>query len=186
MTSLQIDKNGIPLLDQFSEEGFVDCVLKICGLREDSTHYHFHMAASKDGVLLGVDVRVVKEIGPGFDENMNLNPEHVYREGVVFTRSGPESDRLLVALASLYESSPAPKQMKSQEAFTAIALHKDWIPLTTQPIKLKLFGNDDKADNENAYYESFFNLHLSAGLVFWNEKDQEYRRPLLNSLSSSF
>lgn len=54
-----------------------------------------------------------------------------------------------------------------------------------EPVKIKLFGNDRETDSEDDYYESFFNLDLPNGLVFWNEKDQEYREPLVRSLSSS-
>ena len=55
--------------------------------------------------------------------------------------------------------------------------------MTQQPVKLKIFGNDQATDEEEDYYESFFNLDLPNGLVFWNEKDQEYREPLVRSLS---
>ena len=33
------------------------------------------------------------------------------------------------------------------------------------------------------YFESYFKLDLSRGLAWWNEKDEEYRRPLLRALS---
>jgi hypothetical protein len=182
---LKVDENGLPLLGQFSEEGFIDCVLEIRDLREGSKHYHFHMAASVSGEAVGVNVRVIKGISPGFNENMELNPANVYRDGVQFYRSGPESDRLLVCLAALYELDGRPVRMKEQESFTAIALHQDAIDMESQAIKIKLFGNDKEGDDEGKYYESFFNLDLPNGLVFWNEKDEEYRRPLISSLSTN-
>ena len=55
--------------------------------------------------------------------------------------------------------------------------------MTTEPVKLKLFGRDRPSDQEDDYYESFFNLDLKNMFVFWNEKDQEYRAPLLRALS---
>jgi hypothetical protein len=34
-------------------------------------------------------------------------------------------------------------------------------------------------------WNSSFNLDLPNGLVFWNEKDQDYREPLVRSLTAS-
>jgi hypothetical protein len=48
---------------------------------------------------------------------------------------------------------------------------------------MKLFGRDDEPFIEDDYYESFFNVDLANGLVYWNEKDQEYREPLLRALA---
>ena len=55
--------------------------------------------------------------------------------------------------------------------------------MTKEPIKIKIFGKDSENDLENDYYESFFNLDLANGFVFWNEKDEEYREPLIRGLS---
>jgi hypothetical protein len=116
---------------------------------------------------------------------MELNQEHVYRKGVCFSRSGPESDRLIAAIAKLHGVETGAKQMVNQEAYTAIALHQGDINTETQPVKIKLFGNDAEAEDESRYYESFFNLDLQNRLVFWNEKDQEYRHALINSLAEN-
>ena len=181
---LQVDESGLPVLDQFSEEGFIDCVFTIERLRRDAKYYYFHMSASFDGEPVGIDVRVVQGVKAGFDANMELNKEHVYYEGVQFNRSGRESDRLISALARLYKFEPAPARMASAESFTAIALHQGEIDMESQAVKIKIFGNDGESDDEDDYYESFFNLDLRNGLVFWNEKDQEYRDPLVRSLSA--
>ena len=36
----------------------------------------------------------------------------------------------------------------------------------------------DIEDDEDDYYASFFNLDLSHHMVYWNEKDCDYREPL--------
>lgn len=182
---LQVDRTGLPLLGQFSEEGFVDCVFAIRNLQSDARFYHFHMAASFEDEVVGVDVRVIRGIKAGFDADMALNKAHVYYDGVLFSRSGHESDRLVAALARMYGLTPAGDQMKDVESFTAIALHQGEIDMAVQAVKIKIFGNDAESDDENDYYESFFNLDLPNRLVFWNEKDQDYREPLIRSLSGS-
>lgn len=181
---LQVDENDLPLLEQFREEGFIDCVLAIQKLRRDATHYNFHMAASFNGEEVGVDVRVVQGVKAGFNGAMELNRDHVYYNGVQFCRSGPESDKLLAAIACLYELKSTPDRMADAKSFTAITLHQGEIDMDSQAVKIKIFGNDGESDNEDDYFESFFNLDLPSGLVFWNEKDQEYREPLVRSLSA--
>lgn len=182
---LTVDKKGLPILDQFSEEGFIDCVLKIANLRVEEKWLHFHMAASFEDQPVGVDVTLIRGIRSGFNEEMELNQENVYRQGVCFSRSGPESDRLIAAIAKLYGVGVEVVKMVDRETYTAVALHQGDIDAETQPVKIKLFGNDTEAEDKSKYYESFFNLDLQYGLVFWNEKDQEYRYPLVNSLAKN-
>lgn len=74
-------------------------------------------------------------------------------------------------------------QMIAKEEFTGIVLHQGPINMASDPIKIKIFGRDQDDDLDKNYYESFFNLDLKNGLVFWNEKDQEYRDPLIRALS---
>lgn len=181
---LRVNENGLPILDQFSEEGFIDCVLKIADLEEREDSYEFNLRASYNGADLGFRVEVVKGMKGGFDSEMSLIQEHVYRNGVKFFRTGLESDSLLRVLASLYGFDEASLQMTNKETFTAIALHQGEIDMGSEPIKIKIFGKDQDEDLEENYYESFFNLDLKNGFVFWNEKDQEYREPLIRGLSA--
>jgi hypothetical protein len=180
---LRVDPQGNPIIEQFSEEGFIDCVLKISDLEETNKSYKFHLAASHDGEVLGMNVEVIKGIKSGFDSETSLIQEHVYKKGVVFRRSGVESDRLITVLAKLYGFKNKVLKMVQEESFTGIALHQGEINMAAEPIKIKIFGKDSEIDLENDYYESFFNLDLVNGFVYWNEKDQEYRGPLIRGLS---
>ncbi|EHR7166259.1 MULTISPECIES: hypothetical protein [Vibrio harveyi group] len=180
---IRVNEHGYPILDQFSEEGFIDCVLKIKNLKETDNLYKFDLRASYNGNELGFKVEVVKGIKSGFDSEMCLIQERVYKKGVKFLRSGSESDNLLIVLAELYGFSEVSLRMSAEETFTGIALHQGEIDMTSEPVKIKLFGKDQDEDLEENYFESFFNLDLKNGFVFWNEKDQEYRLPLIRGLS---
>ena len=57
--------------------------------------------------------------------------------------------------------------------------------MAKEPVKLKLFGKDGDPFDESAYYESFFNIDLQNGFAYWNEKDPDYRKALLQALSAS-
>jgi hypothetical protein len=180
---MKTDHHGNPILGQYSEEGFVDCVFRIVDLVETATTYRFRIMASHEGEPVGMAVTVVKGIQASLDAEAALIQAHVYRKGVIFTRTRPESDRLIRALSAMYGKGEHPAQMVQSESYTAIALHQDAIDMTKDPIKLKIFGRDGPADQADDYYESFFHLDLKNGFVFWNEKDQEYREPLLRALS---
>ena len=174
--------HGNPILAQFSEDGFVDCVLKVVDLVETKTHYRFRAIASYNDELVALNVAVVKDIQAGLDSEMKLNQEHVYSKGVVFSRSGAESDRLISAIAAMYGEEKTNLKMTTEESYTAIALHQRPFNMADEPVKIKLFGHDAPYD-EAQYYESFFNLDLKSRLIFWNEKGQEYRKPLVRGLS---
>ena len=181
---LKLGTNGYPVIDQLSEEGFIDLTLKITTLTEDGNHYQFHLSASHDNNELGIDVILTKGIKCGFDDNMDLIKDHVYRLGVRFLRSGIESDRLISAIGQFYGADDTPQKMVSEESFTAIALHQGELDFENECVKLKLFGKDGEPFDEDAYYESFFNVDLSNRMVYWNEKDPDYRQPLLAALAA--
>ena len=115
---------------------------------------------------------------------MDLIKDHVYRMGVRFLRSGIESDRLISTIGKLYDADDTPKKMVSEESFTAIALHQGELDFENECVMLKLFGKDGEPFNEGAYYESFFNIDLPNRIVYWNEKDSDYRQPLLAALAA--
>jgi hypothetical protein len=181
--NLSTDNSGNPILEQFSEDGFIDCIFRISDLIESPDFFNFHLAASSEAIILGIDVAVRKNIKGGFDRKMNLIRDHVYREGVTFIRSGIESDQLVARLAALYGLGVSGIEMVSKETFSAIALHDGEIDLRTQPVKMKLFGRDAEPFDPDQYYESFFNVDLANGFVSWNEKDPEYRKPLIRGMT---
>lgn len=181
--NIKVDSSGRPLMTQFSEEGFVDCVFRIENMIQTARSYKFHLSSSHNGAVLGFDVEVIKDIQGGFNADMKLVKEHVYSQGVKFYRSGPESDRLLTELAALYGMAPQQYAMRQSEPYTAIALHQGQLNMEEEAIKIKIFGRDNDTDGEDDYNESFFNLDLKNGFVFWNEKDPDYRKSLVEGLS---
>jgi hypothetical protein len=182
---IALGENGDPILNQFSEEGFIDCTFRIVNKVSSERQHRFHLTASHNGETVGFDVVVVKGIRGAFDDDFDLISDHVCHEGVRFLRSGQESDRLMTVLASLYELPANDRQMVDHFSFTAIALHRDDVDMESEAIRIKLFGNDGEDMIEDDYFECFFNLDLSSGFVFWNEKDWDYRDSLIRGLSSA-
>lgn len=178
------DKNGLPVLDQFSEEGFVDCVFRIENLVRDGEHFVFELRSSYRNEAVGVRARLKAEIDPGIDAEMNLIKEHVYWRGLEISSLGPDSDRFVAVLASLYGAESTPEAMVQAETFTVIALQQNGTDLESEQVRLKIFGKDGTEDAEDDYYEAFFNVDLPGGLVYWNEKDESYRKPMLKALAA--
>jgi hypothetical protein len=181
---VEFDANGEPVVDQFSEDGFVDLVFRVHDLSTTENSYRFLMLASYQGQKVGARVRLRRGIGPGLDSNVNLIPDHVYRRGIAIERSGPESDRLITTIAQLYGMPDGPRQMVESETYTVIALHQADIQMDVEAVSMKIFGNDSEPISEDDYYECFFNTDFPAGFVYWNEKDPDYRVPLLRALTN--
>jgi hypothetical protein len=181
----RVARDGSPILNQFSEAGFVDCFLRIAARVDHRDHHELDLLASYKRRRIGFKVLVRKGIRGAFDGEANLIAAHVYRSGIEFRRTGPESDSLVVSVAELYKlSTPSPARMVDRIAFTGIALHEDGdVDMAVDPIKIKLFAYDREDDPQDRYFESFFNLDLKNGFVYWNEKDQEYRSALLRGLA---
>lgn len=180
---MQLDKNGLPLLEQFGEEGFVDCVFQVQHLMQDDVHYHFDLRAAFAGYSVGVRARLRCDVQPGFDGEMNVIQAHFYSDGLEISSLGLETERFIEALAQLYEIELVDGSGAVGERFSVIALHQADTGLEAGAVRLKVFGNDRSDSAPGSYYESFFNVDLPAGHVYWNEKDVEYRAPMLNALA---
>lgn len=178
------DKQDLPILDQFSEGGFVDCIFKIDDLKADKDSYYFNLFASHKDRKVGFAVKLARTVGPGFDSDMNLIKSHVYHRGASFLSLGQISDDLVTVLGGLYALNTGSLRMNQEETFTVIALQQDKTDLDNYPVKMKLFGRDCEPFVEDDYYESFLNVDLPGGFVSWNEKDPDYRAPLIKALGS--
>ncbi len=180
---MQTNEDGLPRLVNHSQEGFVDLAFQIRGVKHEAGRISFTLAAYDGGKELGLNVSVDAGIKPGLDAGMTLVEGAAVREGVIFSRSGPESDWLITALARLYDLETDDVRMVDEERFTAIMLAQGEANILQTPVRIKIFGRDGADDDEDDYYESFFNIDLSAGYAYWNEKDPSYRKALIRALS---
>jgi hypothetical protein len=70
--NIATDNLGNPILEQFSEDGFVDCVLKISDLVESSEYFNFHISASSEAKVVGMDIVVRKPLLSGLELQQTL------------------------------------------------------------------------------------------------------------------
>jgi hypothetical protein len=180
----KVSEEGLPILDQFSEGAVVDCFFEIAERLESPDHFKLLLRASYKGSPVAVNVRVQRGIQGVLDADKKTIPAHVYRQGVRFSRTGPESDRLITAVAELYGLPARPLHMVEGIAFTTVAVHRAGeIDMEQDPIKLKLFGHDAPEEPAERYFESFLELDLTNGFAYWTEKDPAYRPALLKGMA---
>ncbi|MEZ6009281.1 MAG: hypothetical protein R3F05_16160 [Planctomycetota bacterium] len=89
------------------------------------------------------------------------------------------------ALAAMYGRPDGGLRMIEEFGFTAIGLFKDGEASEAAGlVRLSLFGNDAEGCAEEDYFEAYFNLDLRAGLAAWNEKDPDFRQPLVRCMTA--
>lgn len=182
---MQVDENNLPILTQFSEEGYIDCIFMVEDLKQDNEFYYFNLRASHNGNIVGMGVKLVKNVKPGLDKDMSLIKQHVYYRGVTFSSLGKISDQLITSISNLYGFNNRKFSMVPEETYTAIALQDKNTDLEVNSVRFKIFGRDQEPFIEENYYESFLNVDLKNGIVAWNEKDPDYREALVRALCAA-
>jgi len=170
---IQTDDKGLPILDQFSNEDFVDLCFRIRDMKKTENALSFHMEASWHGEAVGVDVHFPEGIQGNLDGDRPLR-----RSGVVFSRSGAGSDRLVAAIAELYRMEIPVKRMVERESYELIEMDTGH-SAPEHESSMQLLGNAGGSDQDG--YEIFLVTDTQNGLVFWKEKSHESREPLLRN-----
>ncbi|HEY0623684.1 hypothetical protein [Sphingomonas sp.] len=121
----------------------------------------------------------------GWREQVNGEGDEAFRSywGPVWLgSSGERSDRLLKLLDEYYGlATDSALTFVNEIECLAVGIMSDPARMAEEPTKMKLFF--DNGEDEELYGEVFFNLDLPEGYVGLNEKDPEYRKPLVHWLS---
>jgi hypothetical protein len=164
------------------EDGWNDIFLKIVkDQKTDSSHIYTVKGLYKKHTV-GLQIEVNSNIGAGIvDGKVNVN-SGTARQSVHIRSMGAESDALVKALAELY-GHPTTKAFRQQPLpVTAFSLNETPVNLDKSGYyKLKLFLEEF---DEHLYSEVFLNINTEKKEIEINEKDWEYRRPIIELLSS--
>jgi hypothetical protein len=158
-----------------SEEGFHDLVFTI--VRKEKTAdggRAIHAAGMHQGTRLGLTVVLGPEWKKGDKGGM---PIVTHSGTVTYKSNGPESDAFLKTLDVLYGTKQVPAAMAGETRFAGISLEGNPADLERGEVDIKLFYEADKL-----YSEHFANIDLKAGKLWIREKDEEYRKPLVQAL----
>ncbi len=161
-----------------SEEGCADLVLAIVANRSiPGPGRCFDVHATHEGELVGLRVELSAEWRRG---KIGEIPSF---SGIVTYRSlGDLSDRFVSLLDRLYGTGLSPSRMSDAVSFTALTLGDDPGTMDSSVVHTKLFF---ERDDEERYAELYTNVDLPRGVVQILEKDEGYRRAIIQALAGA-
>jgi hypothetical protein len=161
------------------EEGFVDISIPIAScetLKDGSTR--IVVRGDLDGRRVGFAMVLNPEWKATEIENTG---QFFYWGSGSIVRTGKLTDEFLVQLAHLYGEQNKPTGANDVVRVEVVGLANDPSRLLTSPTNMKVFLNSN--GGEDLYGEIFINTDVPHGVLEFNEKDPEYRSPLLKSLA---
>ncbi|RQO69395.1 hypothetical protein DBR43_15020 [Pedobacter sp. KBW06] len=162
-----------------TSEGFRDISLKILSDKPtDSTHIYLAKGLYK-GKTVGIQIEVKSDMPAGITKDGEISNTGFVKKPVTFFSIGKESNEFVKALSNLYAVDTSKPFTKRVTATTAFSLNKDIANLNTAGgYKFKLFF-----ETETDVPEIYLNLNLQEGIIEISEKDQAYRKPIMNILT---
>ncbi len=162
----------IDLTNLKSTEGFIDVPLSIIESKESGEYIEYNTSTTLNDNTVGIIVKLKKNIPAGF---VNGEPKNMFiKDGIKFISKGKESDRLLSFLSNKYELKNNNLSIKDSQIFTCANLNQEKTNYKSGTSKFKIF-----LESEEDYAELFVNFNFSKKIIYLNEKDEEYRNPLI-------
>ncbi|WP_445427543.1 hypothetical protein [Alishewanella sp. HL-SH05] len=160
------------------EEGFVDLTFTISNSKKFESGAHEVVVK---GNLKGDQVGFAIELLPSWNPKAIEGTDDAFYWGEAFFKNtGPESDSFIRALALLYGATLADASVPDKVYAQVVGLGCNPGQLEVSACKMKFFFSPD--GDEGLYSEVFINIDLAAKKLEFNEKDNDYRAPLLRSL----
>jgi hypothetical protein len=160
-------------------EGFIDIDFQIVKFaKQPDGTMHFHA----QGRLQEQNVGFAIELLPDWKKDpIEKTDQFFYWGNGRFIRTGEETDKFVAVVSSLYELHPPPKHSREIVEAEVVGLANDPTLARSAPTRMKFFFNP--TGDEEAYAEVFINIDPANNTLQFHEKDPEYRKPLVNSLS---
>ncbi len=156
-------------------EGWIDIPLSVIQENSLDNYYVYTAKGLYNNDTLGITIKLKKNIPVGF---VNGEPKNMFLEnGIEFISNGIESDKLLQFISSKYGLSETNLKLKNKQVFTCANLNQSKPNYKNGESKFKIFLENEK---ENA--ELYVNFNFSKKIISFNEKDTEYRKPLIHLL----
>jgi hypothetical protein len=160
------------------EDGFVDLTFQnIESNLNNIGNLEFIVKGNLNGSKVGFSVELLPEWNPQDIEGMD---EAFYWGEAHFKSNGSETKNFVIALAKLYGAELKEFEVPASVYAQAVGLACNPKEIQNNPCKMKFFFNPD--GSEELYSEIFINIDLDAKVLEFNEKDSDYRAPLLRSL----
>lgn len=168
-------------IDVSEDQDFVDLQLTITKNWNDENLNHIIQAKGLWGKeTVGIEVSFRRDMKLGI-VNTEVDKKRFYREGINFYSIGDLSDNFTKALSALFKTEGTSFRMIETVGSTAFVLSGQPEYFEEEYIKTKIFFDDT---NEKEHYaEWYVNIDLKNRILELREKDQEYRKNILNMLT---
>lgn len=167
----------LPLFTTPMEDGFKDFQLQITDREQSSVEdMYFYTAQALYGKdTLSIRIGLKLDIKKGIDETGSLNP--FVEQGISFESLGNTSDNLLQVMAKEYGLSSTNLKLQQKQLFNIANLNDKDLDYKTSIARFKIF-----LEREDNYAEMFVNFDFDKNLIYFSEKDSEYRQSLIDLL----
>jgi hypothetical protein len=165
-----------------SNDTFKDIVLKVTSVKKDFFN-DFEILAENiyNNQTVGMKIIVRSNLQPGI-ENGEIKPELQTKGGVQFKSVGKNSDLFVVALSNFYG-------IPGKNTFTIKSVVANCLALTNMHFdvmtdKIKLLLTFDPDNKRTLFSEIYMDLDLCNNTISLSEKDQEWRRNIVELLTT--
>jgi hypothetical protein len=162
-------------------EGWQDLVFTITKKTKlDIGYWDLICKAKYSEQIVGIRIYILEGILPGLIGNDVDNTKFI-REAVKIESVGEESDKFIEIVSKLYGQKIRTQFSTDVLEYTVFPLNEKKADLETGAFKFKLFFDD--TDEKGLYSELFLNSNFPDGTIELNEKDKEYRKNIVKSMS---
>jgi hypothetical protein len=161
-------------------EGFIDIDFQIVKFtKQPDGTMRFHAK----GRLQGQNVGFAIELLPDWKKSpIEKSDQFFYWGNGRFIRTGEDTDKFVAVVSALYELHPTATHSQKIVEAEVVGLANDPTLARLEPTRMKFFFNT--SGGEDAYAEVFINIDPRSNKLQFHEKDPEYRKPLIKSLST--
>ncbi|MGW8392978.1 hypothetical protein [Pseudoduganella sp. HUAS MS19] len=174
-----IAQAAAPAVKVTQEDGFVDLEFPVQKVEQlkDGTR-----SVVVQGSLGGKPAGFAVEFHPAWKRRqLEGSEDAIYWGTGRFVSTGGDTDRFVEALARLYGVPGGLRQAKASVDAEVVGLNTDPAAMASAPTRMKFFFQGD--GSEAQYSEVFIHTDLKRGILYFNEKDLDYRAPLLKNLA---
>jgi hypothetical protein len=162
-----------------SEDDFVDIDLPMASYQRSSDGVQ--EISARGGQVDGI-VGFVVSLGSVWErQNVENSGAVLYWGRAEIISVGAESDTFVRLLDEVYRTGLGHKKMRDRVPFLSVSLAGDPARLEHEPAKMKFFFESDTEERDADFY---LNIDVHAQSVQFHEKDTDYRRGVVLSLSA--
>ncbi|CAM3749679.1 hypothetical protein [Sphingobacterium prati] len=170
-------------IDVSEDQDFVDLKLTITKNWNDENQNHIVQAKGLWGKeTVGIEVSFRRDMKLGIVDT-EVDRKRFYREGINFYSMGELSDNFTKALSALFKTEVASCKMSEAVVSTAFVLSGQPEYFDEEYVKTKVFFDD--TNEKEKYAEWYVNIDLKNRVLELREKDQEYRKNIINILTNN-